>query len=76
MAAFFSTRRRKYFTKTSMPCASTSLLKISMSMLTPEMALTHLPYLLGLCVPLGAILLVLQGNELAQQQGNLRNDNI
>lgn len=37
--------------------------------------MTHLPDLFGLCIPLGAILLVLDGAKLTKQQENLRNDN-
>jgi hypothetical protein len=36
--------------------------------------LTNLPNLLNLCVPLGAVLVVFQGPELAEQQEDLGND--
>jgi hypothetical protein len=37
--------------------------------------MTHLPDLLGLRVPLGAILVVLDGAELTKQEKDLRDDN-
>lgn len=36
--------------------------------------MTHLPDLLGLCIPLGAVLVVLDRAELTQQQEDLGND--
>jgi hypothetical protein len=69
--ALFCSTRRKYLVKTSMPCESTSWQRVSVMKQGHAKAQTwgstHLPDLLCLGVPLGAVFVVLQWSKLAEQ---------